>query len=154
MKTRLFLPLLLLLLTAPVSHACFGAQLRVGVVEGGELAAYFTGFFVEEKTGIVPDFKVTTDPLKALAEEKIDIFLAQSGDKAPEGLLVREVGEIPGLGKRVYWMRSDVVEDLRFTTVERALGIIGRFFSTSHYREAVAAPNPKKAARKAVNDGS
>ena len=84
-----------LLCAATAAFACFGAELRVGVPSDapGALAAYATGYFVEEKTGIAPDFReVTGDPATMLAEGDIDIWLVPVSTPTPEGFLTRPAG--------------------------------------------------------------
>jgi hypothetical protein len=62
-------------------------------------------------------------------------------------------GDAPSLGEAVIWLRPDIKEDLRFTTLERALKILGGFFSSPGMAAAAASvEDPKKAARKAVID--
>ena len=143
--TALLLPL--------AAWSCFGTELRIGIGDAKtDTAAYATGYYVEEKTGISPDFRPAgDDPETALKDETIDIFLAPASLPVPEGLVTREIGEVNGAGTLVYWIRPDVLEDLRFTTVDRALGRIPAFFNSSSYHEAAKATDaPKKAARKAV----
>ena len=155
MKRRSAALALLLLLLPALALACFGTELRVGLGAGDTaLAAYATGYYVEEKTGIAPDFRPAgDDPAKALKDETIDIYLAPADEKAPEGIVTRELGEVVGAGALTYWIRADVLEDLRFTTVDKALGRIPVFFRSDAYRAATASGDaPKKAARKAVLD--
>jgi hypothetical protein len=148
-----------LFLATPV-RACFGTELRIGVPLGrdGALAAYAAGYFVEEKTGIAPDFVPAQDPLEMLKEGEIDLAVVPasalakketSAGKIPE----RPAGIVPGLGPAVFLIRADALEDIRFTTLERSLGILPRFFEGAAYRDAQSSPlEPKKAARKAVSD--
>ena len=76
-----------------------------------------------------------------------------AGDELPEGMISRPLGELPGAGQRVYWLRATILEDLRFTTVDRALGRIPTFFGSSGFENALKSDDaPKKAARKAVLD--
>lgn len=149
--TRL-LPLLLafLALGAGPLWACFGAELRIAVEPGREraLAAYAVGYFVEEKTGIAPDFVETADPESLLKAGKVDLVVTP-GQRLPS----EEGADIPGLGPAAFRVRKDVADDLRYTTLSRALTLLPRFFSGGAYRAALsAAADPKKAARKAVSD--
>jgi hypothetical protein len=131
---------------------CFGTRLRVGVVPVHALACYATGYFVEEKTGIKPEFVDLEDnPAAALAKSQIDLVLAREATPLPAGLVTRPAGNVPGVGPARFWLRPDVLDDLRFFTVERALGRISGFFASSVYRNAHDAKiPPKKAARQAV----
>ncbi|TAL15601.1 hypothetical protein EPN96_12620 [bacterium] len=144
-----------LLLLPAAALACFGAELRVGV--GKErpdaLYSYALGYFVEEKTGIAPLFIEVEDVEKAFAEEKIDVKILPSASPAPKGAVSMAGGAAPSFGEAVIWLRPDIREDIRFTTLERALGIIGGFFSSPGMKSAAeSAEDPKKAARKAVID--
>ena len=140
-------------LTHPV-FACFGTRLRVAVDPAPEaaVACYAAGYYVEEKTGIEPEF-VPVDEISsdALRRGKIDLYLARAVAPVPEGLTTRPAGAIPGLGPAQFWIRPDVLDDLRFFTVDRALGRLAEFYASPAYQEAhrSAAP-PKKAARQAV----
>ena len=52
-----------------------------------------------------------------------------------------------------FWLREIMLEDIRFTTLERALKRIGAFFASDHFNSALADDSPaKKAARRAVLD--
>jgi hypothetical protein len=148
-------------LSPRLAVACFGTELRVAMVTGSspamELAAYATGYYVEEKTGIAPDFIETADPVADLLGEKLDIVLFPTDKTPPEGLITRGAGELPGLpGSYNYWLRADTPEDLRFSTLEKALAAINRFFSGRVYKDALknSDDNLKRAARKAVNDAT
>ena len=136
-------------------QACFGSRLRVGVPEQpqGALAAYAVGYFVQEKTGIEPEFFSAGEA--ALAAGTVDLLLAPAGAAAPPGVATRLAGAVPGMGEARVWLRGEVLDDLRFYTVDRALGLLPGFFSSAGYRQAVqsGAP-PRKAARKAVLDGT
>jgi hypothetical protein len=170
MRKLLLLPALLALvctgaLSPPTASACFGTELRVAIVNDStaakKLASFATGYFVEEKTGIAPDFIETADPVADLLAEKLDIALFPSAITPPEGLIARSAGALPGLapaggGGYNYWLRADTPEDLRFSTLEKALAAIHRFFSGAVYKDALkdAGDNLKKAARKAVNDAT
>jgi hypothetical protein len=136
------------------AEACFGARLRVGVSGDAAqaLASYAAGYYVEEKTGIEPEFvDVGGAATSALSQGKIDVFLAREAVPAPAGLTTRPAGEVPGLGPARFWIRSDILDDLRFSTVNRALGKIPGFYASDAYREARGSGTPpKKAARQAV----
>lgn len=142
------------LVLPPVGHACFGARLRVGVSPDPALAlaAYALGYYVEEKTGIVPEFvDVGGDPAAALARSVVDLVLAPDGP-APEGVAVRPAGTVPGVGACRVWIRGDVLDDLRFFTVDRALGILPRFYASDAFADAAVSRDPaRKAARRAVH---
>ena len=150
----LFLCLSLCLLFPTAAFSCFGTELKVGYVKGDEshsYASFATGFYVEEKTGVAPRFIEVSEPAKALSEEKIDLYLQAGNNPPPEGVITREGGEITGLGKVTFWLSDDVLDDLRFTTVERALAKLPSFFSSISFIENAASEStPKKAARKAV----
>jgi hypothetical protein len=140
-------------LTHPV-FACFGTRLRVGVDPASEaaLACYAAGYYVEEKTGIEPEFVAVEDvSSETLRRGKIDLYLAREAAPVPEGLTTRPAGAIPGLGPAQFWIRPDVLDDLRFFKVDRALGRLAGFYASPAYQEAhrSQAP-PKKAARQAV----
>ena len=143
-------------LAATMALACFGAELRVGVPPAHDnparaLAAYATGYFVEERTGIAPDFReVKEDPATALTEGDIDLWLTPINEAPPEGFLTRSAGTVPGMGEAHYWLRVTTLEDLRFTTLERALGRMGKFFASDAYHTATTQPADRKTARKAV----
>lgn len=143
------------LVWAVSSEACFGTRLRVGVPSQprGALAAYAAGYFVQEKTGIEPEFFDAGEA--ALAAGTVDLLLAPAAAAPPGGAASRPAGDVPGLGPARVWLRGEVLDDLRFFTVDRALGLLPAFFSSAGYRQAVqsGAP-PRKAARKAVLDGT
>lgn len=138
-------------------HGCFGARLRVGVPpeSGLALAAYAAGYYVEEKTGISPDFvAVEADGAAALARGDVDLLLVREAP-APDGSVVRPAGDVPGVGPCRFWIREDVLDDLRFSTVDRALGNIPRFYGSEAFSRAAASREPaRKAARQAVHRGS
>lgn len=159
MKRIYIVSTLLLVFLAGVggAHACFGKMLKVGVPSGREsaLAAYALGWFAAEKTGIEPEFVAVEDPLVALSKREIDIAVAPSSAPVGPGLVVREGGIVPGVGPARFYLRSDVLEDLRFFTVDKALGLAPAFFGSPAYGAAVSSgADAKKAARKAVNDGT
>ena len=137
-----------------VAFGCFGARLRVGVsAESAQaLASYAAGYYVEEKTGVAPEFvDVKGDPGSALRQGEVDVFLAGSEATAPGEVSLREAGEIPGLGPGRFWIRPEVLDDLRFFTVERALKSIPGFYGSEAYREvSESGAPPKAAARRAV----
>jgi len=160
MSTRrpLLVLLALALLLPAAGRACFGTELRIGLPAepARALAAYAAGYYVEETTGIVPDFRaVAGDPVEALGSGEIDLWLAFDAPPAalPEGLALRPLGAVPGVGEGRFLLRADVLEDLRFTTVERALGALPRFYASPAWAKAAEAPEGgKKVARKAVLD--
>lgn len=135
-------------------HGCFGARLRVGVPPDPALAlaAYAAGYYVEEKTGIAPEFvDVGDDPAAALARGEVDLVLVPDAPP-PEGVAVRPAGDVPGVGAGRFWIREDVLDDLRFFTVDRALGIIPRLYASDAFAKAAASREPaRKAARQAVH---
>lgn len=136
------------------AHACFGARLRVGVTSdpAQALASYAAGYYVEEKTGIEPEFvEVPGSPAAALASEAVDLFLTAEG-AAPPGVVLRPAGSVPGLGPVQFWVREGVLDDLRFFTVERALERIPALYGSPAYAEASRSGDaPRKAARQAVH---
>lgn len=147
----------LLLFAASAALGCFGAMLKVGVVAGSakEVAAYSLGYFVAEKTGIEPEFVETADPAGAFARGEIDVALLPASIKEVEGAISRSGGNLEGLGGANIWLRKDVLDDIRFTTVEKALALLPAFYSSEAYIKAVkSGAEPKKAARKAVSDGT
>ena len=149
--------LALLMLAAappPAADACFGTRLRVGVGTGRNavLAAFTSGYFVEEKTGIEPEFvELEGDPEQALAEREIDLYLAPEVAATPTTVEVLPAGEVAGMGAAQFWIHQEVLDDLRFFTVKRALAQIGPLFSSPVYGEALrSGDSPRKAARQAV----
>lgn len=157
MRTTLLVLLLLVSLAAPglapEVRACFGTELRIGISSepARALASWAAGYYVEEKTGIAPDFReVPSDPGSALAEGSIDLWLAPAGEKVPPKAVSRSAGKVPGFGEAVFWLRPEVLDDIRFTTLDRALGGMAVFFGSPAYREAASGPGDKKAARKAA----
>jgi len=140
-------------LAAAPALGCFGTRLKVGVVAdpAQALAAYATGYWVEEKTGVAPEFvPLDGDPNRSLLAGDVDLFLTTSSTD-PAGAEVREAGDVPGLGKARFCIRKDVLDDLRFFTVSRALARMPEFFGSDPYAAAVGSPSPKKAARQAVH---
>lgn len=159
MKRIFVVATILMLVLAGVggAHACFGKMLKVAVTGGREsaLAAYALGWFVAEKTGIEPEFVAVEDPFVALSKREIDVVVAPSSAPGGPGVVVREGGIVPGVGPARFYLRSDVLEDLRFFTVDKALGLAPAFFGSPAYGAAVSSgADAKKAARKAVNDGT
>lgn len=149
--------LMFILLCAPgfnLASACFGPKLKIGVSPeaNSSLASYAIGFLVEEKTGIAPEFIEFGDSAsEALKNEEIDIFLASPDAKTSEYASIKSIGDIPGVGPANVWIRTEMKDDLRFFTVERALGLLPQFFSSSAYKTAAKSKTkPKKAARQAV----
>lgn len=142
---------------ASPAAACFGTHLRVAALVGAAparaLAAYAAGYFIQEKTGIEPEFVDAGEA--ALTENRADLALVAADARPPRGVVTRPAGAVPGLGPCQWWLRADVLDDLRFTTVDRAIARLPAFFASAAYREALqsSAP-PKKAARKAVLDGT
>jgi hypothetical protein len=141
-------------LSAQPAQACFGARLRVGVPVGGPgvLAAFAIGYYVEEKTGIEPEFvNLEGDPRQALAGHEVDLVLAAAAESPPGAAEVRPAGTVPGLGTARFWLHPEVLEDLRFFTVVRALGRAEALFASNAYTAAVASSDaPRRAARQAV----
>jgi len=140
-------------LAASPALACFGTRLKVGVAAdpAQALAAYATGYWVEEKTGVAPEFvPLDGDPLRALLAGDVDLFLTTAGTDPAEAE-IRQAGDVPGLGQAHFWIRKDVLDDLRFFTVSRALERMPELFGSDHYTAAVGSPSPKKAARQAVH---
>lgn len=140
------------------AEACFGTRLKFGIEAGKTdlTAVYAAGFFVEEKTGIAPEFVETGAMAEALAKGDADIFV-QSADASIPGrdVTVFEAGTVPGPGKSVFVIRNDALDDIRFTTLKKALGLMPAFFGSKHYSDAAGSGlPPKKAARKAVSDGT
>lgn len=147
----------LFLASASDALACFGAMLKVGVEPGGAkaMAAYALGYFVAEKTGIEPEFVETPDPASALVKGEIDAAVVDGSAQPLKGILVLPGGKVSGFGEAKVWLREDVKDDIRFTTVERALGLMPAFYSSEAYGNAArSGSEPKKAARKAVSDGT
>ena len=140
--------------TPPPAGACFGTRLRVGVsvAPGHALASFATGYYVEEKTGITPEFvKLSIPAAKALAAGDIDLAVAAESAAVPSDVEVRPAGAVPGLGSASFWIHPKVLDDLRFFTVERALSQASRLFTSAAYGEAaVSSDPPRKAARQAV----
>lgn len=136
------------------AEACFGARLRVGVSGDAAqaLASYAAGYYVEEKTGIEPEFvDVAGSPVDALASEAVDVFLT-ADQAAPGGVVVRDAGSVPGLGAGRFWVREGVLDDLRFFTVDRALQQLPGFYASEAFDEASRSRDaPRKAARQAVH---
>ncbi len=158
MRTRRGAAVLLMgavLAAAGPAAACFGTRLRVGVPPGRlwALAAYATGYYVEEKAGVEPEFVRVEDPAAALGEVRVDLVLVPAGTPTPSGAVARPAGEVPGLGGIQYWVREAVLEDLRYFLVDRALGRVGELFGSNAYaRAAAGGGDPQKAARNAVLD--
>ncbi|TLN23756.1 hypothetical protein FDZ71_02510 [bacterium] len=147
------LAITLALLAPALALACFGAELRIGVGKerADAFASYALGFFIEEKTGIEPLF-VETDDSKTFAENKIDLRILPATSATPAGAFKQQPLKTPG-GEAAIWLTSEVKDDIRFTTLERALKIAGGFFSSKALNEAASqSGEPKKAARKAVLD--
>lgn len=136
-----------------LAEACFGARLRIGLTGDPvqALASYAAGYFIEEKTGIEPEFvPMETSPAQALAVSSIDLVLVAE-EAAPKGALARPVGRLPRFGSGTFWLRADVVDDLRFFTVDRALGLLPGFYASHAFAEAAHSESaPRKAARQAV----
>ncbi len=135
--------------------ACFGTRLRVGVPADRTwaLAAYATGYYVEEKAGVEPEFVRVEDPAAALGKGRVDLVLVPAGGGAPPGAVARPAGEVPGLGRIQFWVREAVLEDLRYSLVDRALGRVGELFRSQAYADAWAGHGPpRRAARQAVLD--
>lgn len=157
---RAFTSLIFLVIafSAPAADACFGVRLKFGMETGKNdpTATYAAGYFVEEKTGIAPEFVETGAMAEALKNGDADIFVAGPGMEIPkEGVTVMDAGIIPGSGKSVFVLRNDAADDIRYTTLKKALGLLPSFYGSVHYKEAAGSGMvPKKAARKAVNDGT
>jgi hypothetical protein len=138
-------------------HGCFGARLRVGVPPEPSLAlaAYAAGYYVEEKTGIAPEFvAVEGDGAAALDRGDVDLLLLPEAPP-PDGIAVRPAGDVAGAGPCQFWIREDVLDDLRFFTVDRALRNIPRFYGSDAFLQAAASRDPaRKAARQAVHRGN
>ncbi|GAB4265138.1 MAG: hypothetical protein Kow0092_17210 [Deferrisomatales bacterium] len=134
--------------------SCFGQRLKVGVPPGraGALAAYAAGYFVEEKTGIEPEFvALSGQPGPALLDRRVDLVLVAEAAEPPGGVAVRPAGEVPGLGRCRFWLHPDVLDDLRFFTVDRSLGRAPALFGSPAYRELAGSSRPpRSAARQAV----
>lgn len=146
-----------LLTAASAALACFGAMLKVAVEPDGAraTAAYALGYFVAEKTGIEPEFIETADPAAALSKGEVDAALLEVKSGQVKGAVERGGGMVEGFGEAHIWLRSDVQDDIRFTTVEKALGMLPAFYSSEAYKKAASAgAEPKKSARKAVSDGT
>lgn len=133
---------------------CFGARLRVGVLPGDAagLAAYALGYFVEEKTGIEPEFVPWSgNPEQAFADRVVDLLVTSASAAPPALVVVRDAGTVRGLGPARFWLHPEVLDDLRFFTVERALGRAGALFASPAYSAAVdSGEAPRQAARQAV----
>lgn len=133
---------------------CFGTRLRVGVLPGDAagLAAYALGYFVAEKTGIEPEFVPwPKDPAQAFADHGVDVLVTSASVAPPASVVVRDAGTVPGLGPARFWLHPEVLDDLRFFTVERALGRAGVLFAAPAYAAAARSGEaPRKAARQAV----
>jgi hypothetical protein len=119
------------------------------------LAAYAAGYYVEEKTGIAPEFvAVEGDGAAALARGEVDLLLVPEAPR-PDGIAVRPAGDVPGAGSCRFWLREDVLDDLRFFTLDRALGNMPKFYGSEAFQRAAASGDPaRKAARQAVHRGN
>lgn len=141
-------------LAAAPAGACFGTRLRVGVPTAGPgaLAAFAIGYYVEEKTGIEPEFvELAGAPQQAVADHAVDLVLAAEDAAPPAVATVRTAGDVPGLGPTRFWIHPEVLDDLRFFTVERALGRAKALFASPAYAAAAASGDaPRRAARQAV----
>jgi hypothetical protein len=167
----------LVLVSSQSALACFGARLKVGVHGASELkmAAYSLGYFIEEKTGIEPDFVDITAPMEALGAGKVDILLVLGESPVPRIFSTRRGGKVPVIGEALgaseapelelrVVLLNDLLDDLRFTTVDKSLALLPDFYASAVYRKASAGNNAsagnsvkgeeKKLARKAVADGT
>lgn len=126
MRPSLFLTLLLLLVTAFPSAACFGPRLYLGTSSGPQSAVLFevVALYVKEKTGVETVRVDLSDeaPLAALRAEKADLVLAVGATPAEATLLA-----LDGLPRLVAGKR--VLEDLQFTTVAPALRRLARLLT-------------------------
>ena len=143
------------LLTAGLAFGCFGTRLRVGVPpddEGMAVAAYALGYYMEERAGVEPEFVLTTlDPTPDFDAARVDVVLAPVHLPPPASAIVREGGNIPGVGPTRFWVRPDVIDDLRFTLVDRALDRLPALYGSKEYRASLGSgTNPKQTARQAV----
>lgn len=142
---------------AATSHACFGTMLKVAVEKDPQkaYAAYAAGYFIAEKTGIEPDFIEVEDSKAALEKGSADLALTVGKSPEPKNSVARPAGDLPGFGAAVFRLRADVLEDIRFTTVEKALALCPAFFTSPAFKwDAAKGAEPRKAARKAVADGT
>ncbi|GAB4261402.1 hypothetical protein [Deferrisoma sp.] len=145
--------LLAALVAAGPAAACFGPRLKVAVGGPAPLAAYVFGYYVEDRAGTGVEFVEAPDPGAEVAEGRADVALVPAGAGTPEGLVVRSAGVVPGVGPASFWLRPEVLDDLRFTLVERALGRMPALFGSEAYRAAAgSADTPRAAARKVVLD--
>lgn len=155
--SQLLVVMLLLLFWHTPADACFGAKVRVGVPHdrAGSLAAYSVGYFIEEKTGIGPEFVEADDLYEALLKNELDVLIEPGGAGLRKEAETREAGSIPGIGGSRFVLRREMLDDLRFSTVEKALNMMPAFFGSGAYGEAAgSAVDARKAARKAVADGT
>lgn len=139
------------------ARACFGALLKVGVVAdtAQQTAAYALGYFVEDRTGVAPEFVEVADAGAALAKGEVDVALVVNGPAEIKGAVKGAAVTLPGPSGAAVWLRTEIKDDLRFTTVERALNLLPGFYASEAYKNAAGSgKEPKKAARKAVSDGS
>ncbi|PLX41038.1 MAG: hypothetical protein C0608_07265 [Deltaproteobacteria bacterium] len=144
---------LLSILVPTLALACFGAELRVGVPPDAGLqtyTAYSVGYYVEEKTGIAPRFVEVADGESAILNGEIDLWLEVGEDSLPRGVEERTGAAVEGLGKVTFWLNPEVLDDLRFTTVERALARASSFLTSEQFNENAMGDNPRKSARKAA----
>jgi hypothetical protein len=147
--------LFLLLVGVGPTFACFGTQLKVGVFGESDLkkAAFALGYFIEEKTGVVPEFIEIKEPVAALEAGRIDIIIVPSAIIIPRVYPTRIGGSLPKLGELRFVLATNILDDLRFTTVERALSLLPDFYKSKPYRNSKSGTKEKQAARKAVSDG-
>lgn len=135
MAVRALILLLGFALAAPGASACFGPKLYVGIGGGVEAEVLYalTTLYIKEKTGVESlrvDLAAEVDPLRELAENRLDLAVVESVGEAPDRALA-----YPGYPALVSGVRPR--EDLQFTTVLPALAKLGRLLQTQDLQDLV-----------------
>ncbi len=138
--------LLLGVLLAQQTQACFGPKLYVGAADSAEERVLYevVALYLKEKTG-VESVRVALDDKDAgeeLRGERVDLALARAPVAGVEVLLAVGQGRVLLSGRRP-------LEDLQFTTVAPALKKLDRLLQPDHLAELagrVAAGAPPAAA--------
>lgn len=127
MVVRSLIALVACLLLGGTASACFGPKLYVGVsadVETEVLYALVT-LYVKEKTGVESlrvDLTPDLDPLRELAENRLDLALSKTGETHPDRIL-----SVPGYPILIAGERP--LQDLQFTTVVPAIRKLEKLLS-------------------------